>query len=253
MSRVYEAVTKAEFERNGGPYIPVEEVPVNGREGPHWHWDSEGPSPLEYQRIRVWLTSSTARQRIQTVMVAGPWSGTGSTTTAALLAASLAEAKKTRVLIIDGNFRTPALNMVFQIKNGSGLTEVVSEGVLSEARIQPTNRPNLFALTCGQLPICPPEVYEGGGIEELISELKQKFDFIIFDSSPLIEFPESYALAPKVDGIIMVVEADKTSVEDARRAKRNLEYAGGRILGVVLNRQKDYTPAFLKKFFSHAY
>jgi Mrp family chromosome partitioning ATPase len=143
--------------------------------------------------------------------------------------------------------------MVFQIKNGSGLTEVVSEGVPFETRIQPTNRPNLFALTCGQLPICPPEIYEGGGIEEVVSQFKQRFDFVIFDSSPLLEFPESYALAPKVDGIIMVVEADKTPVEEARRAKRNLEYAGGRILGVVLNRQKDYTPAFLKKFFSAAY
>ena len=253
MSRVYQAVKKAEVKRDCESYIPVDKVPVNGRGAPHLHWGTEGPSPLEYQRIRVWLTSSTARQRIQAVMVAGLRSGTGSTTTAALLAASLAEGRKTRVLIIDGNFRTPALNMVFQIKNGSGLTEVVSEGVLSEARIQPTNRPNLFALTCGQLPICPPEVYEGGSIEELISELKQKFDFVIFDSSPLIEFPESYALAPKVDGIIMVVEADKAPIEDARRAKRNLEYAGGRILGVVLNRQKDYTPAFLKKFLSPAY
>jgi protein-tyrosine kinase len=253
MSRTYEALKRAEAERDWGPYSSVENGPVNGRRASHLYWDIGGQTPLEYQRIRVWLTSPTARQRIQAVMVAGLHSGAGSTTTAASLAASLAEGKKTRVLIIDGNFRTPALNMVFQIKNGSGLTELVSEGVLSEARIQPTNRPNLFALTCGQPPVCPPEVYEGGGIEELISQVKQRFEFVIFDSSPLLEFPESYALAPKVDGIIMVVEADKAPIEDARRAKRNLEYAGGRILGVVLNRQKDYTPAFLKKFFSPAY
>jgi Mrp family chromosome partitioning ATPase len=84
----------------------------------------------------------------------------------------------------------------------------------------------------------------------LITHLKEKFDFIIFDCAPVPDFPDAFALAPKVDGIILVAEADKTLVGEAQRAKRNLEQSGGRILGVVLNRQRDYMPVFLRKFFN---
>jgi capsular exopolysaccharide synthesis family protein len=139
--------------------------------------------------------------------------------------------------------------MVFQVSNNGGFIEVASDGVSFEAHIQPTNRSNLFVLTSGQICISAAEVFEGDAIDRLLAQLKEKFDFIIFDAAPVVQFPDAFALASKVDSIILVAESEKTSIEDAQRAKYNLEQAGGRILGVVLNRQKDYTPAFLKKFF----
>jgi capsular exopolysaccharide synthesis family protein len=249
MSRTYEALKKAEAEKEKQPKSPLENVPVDGQERPEIHWDMEVPPRVEYQKLRVWLTNPESRgQRLQTVLVVGCRSGNGSTTTVALLAATLAEGKKKRVLIIDGNFRTPSLNLIFDVKNNGGFTEVVSGGMPFEARIQPTNRENLFVLTSGQISYCPAEVFEGEAIDKLISWLKEKFDFVIFDSAPACEFPDCYALAPKVDSIILVAQAEKTSIEDAQRARWNLEQAGGRILGVVLNRERDYTPAFLRKF-----
>lgn len=217
--------------------------------------DRSKPSPVgEYQRIRVWLTTPTPHnQHLQTVMVAACHAGTGSTTTAAMLAATLAAGKKSRVLIIDGNFRTPSLNRVFKVDNNGGLTETVFAGTPFEAHIQPTDRHNLFVLTTGQISLAPTEVFEGDAIDQLLFHLKQQFDYIIFDAAPLLEFPDSYALAPRVDSVIMVVEADKTAVEGAQRAKRDLERLGGHILGVVLNRQKDYRPAFLRKFIGSSY
>lgn len=252
MGRTYEALKKAEAEREKRQKMLGGNLSRGGEKGPEIQWDKASPSQVEYQKIRVWLTNPAARgERLQTVMVVGCRSGTGSTTTAALLAATLAEGEKMRVLIIDGNFRTPALNMVFNVKsNGRGFTDVVSEGVPFETHIQPTNRQNLFVLTSGRISKYAAEVFEGETLDRLISHLKQKFDFIIFDAAPACEFPDCYGLAPKVDSIILVVEAETTSVEEARRARRNLEAAGGKILGAVINRQKDYTPTFLRKFFS---
>ena len=183
-------------------------------------------------------------------MVVSPHSGTGSTTTAAWIAQTLANVKKRRVLIIDSNFRTPSLNMVFAARNNGGFVETVSDALPLEAHIQPTNRPNLFVLTSGQISISPAEVFESELIDQLIAQLKEKFDFVIFDAAPAVEFPDAFVLAPKVDSIILVVQSERTSTEDARRAKQNLEQAGGQILGVVLNREKDYTPTFLRKFLS---
>jgi capsular exopolysaccharide synthesis family protein len=250
MSRTYEALKKAEAEKENRFESPLENIPVDGKEAPKIHWDLGVPSHVQYEKIRVWLTNPATRgQRLQTVMVVGSRTGTGCTTTSALLAATLAEGRKSRVLIIDSNFRTPSLNMFFQVKNNGGFTQVVSEGVPFETYVQPTNRPNLFVLTSGQISLSPAEVFEGDAVDQLITQLKEKFDFIIFDCAPVLDFPDAFALAPKVDSIILVAEADKTSVEDAQRVKRNVEAAGGRILGVVLNRQRDYTPAFLRKFF----
>lgn len=251
MSRTYEALKKAEAEKKKGLKTPLENIPVDGQEAPEIRWDTGASSQIECQKIRVWLTNPASHgQRIQTVMVVSGRTGTGTTTTAALLAATLAEGKKTRVLIVDGNFRTPSLNMVFQVNNNGGFTEVVSDGRPFEAHIQPTNRPNLFVLTCGQISAYPAEVFEGDAIDQFLSQLKQEFDFIIIDAAPALDFPDCYALAPKVDSILMVVQAEMTSIEEAQRVKWNLEQARGRILGVILNRQRDYTPALLRRFFA---
>jgi capsular exopolysaccharide synthesis family protein len=247
MSSTYEALKKAEIASEMKRKSSVKNASTNGSKAPEIYWDSEGPG-VEYERIGVWLTNPMSRgQRLQTVMIVSPHSGTGSTTTAALLAHTLAKVKKRRVLIIDSNFRTPALNMVFQVKNNVGFTEVASEVVPLEAHIQPTNRENLFVLTCGQLSTPPIEVFESELIDQLIAQLKERFDFIIFDAAPIVEFPDAFALASKVDSIILVAQSERTSIEDAQRAKFSLERAGGRILGVVLNRQTDYTPSFLKR------
>ena len=249
MSKTYEALKKADAENESSCNSPLGSGFINGREGPNVYWGNGVPNRLEYEKIRVWLTSPAAReQRIQTAMVVGCQSGTGTTTTAALLAATLAETKKSRVLIIDGNFRTPALNQVFQVKNNGGFSDLVSDNLPYEARLQATTRPSLFVLTTGQIPVCPMEIFEGDGLEQLLIGLKHTFDFIIFDAAPLLQFPDAYALAPRVDGVIIVIEAEKTSIEDAQRVKRHLEQVGARILGVVLNRQRDYTPALLRRF-----
>jgi capsular exopolysaccharide synthesis family protein len=251
MGRTYEALKKAEAEKERGANPPIQKVPIDRQEQPEIQWDMGVSTRVEYQKIRAWLANPGARgQRVQTVMVVACRAGQGTTTTAALLASTLAEGEKHRALIVDGNLRTPTLNRAFHVRNNGGFAEAVSREVPWEAQIQSTNRPNLFVLTSGQIPTCPAELLEGEATDQFISQLKHKFNFTIFDAAPLLEFPDAYALASKVDGVILVVEAEKTSVEDAQRAKRRVEEAGARILGVVLNRQKDYTPVFLRRFFN---
>jgi capsular exopolysaccharide synthesis family protein len=263
MGRTHEALKRAEREKskatakeNGkatggenGFQANGHNVSSNGHNAPKVYLRDPQESVLEYEKIGAWLTNPvTAGKRLQVVMVVAPHSGTGNTTTAALLAETLANVKKRRVLIIDSNFRTPGLNMVFQVKNDGGFIEAASDGVPFETHIQPTNRPNLFVLTCGQISLSPAEVFEGDAIDQLIGKLRENFDFILFDAAPVIDFPDSLALASKVDSIILVVQSEKTTIESAQMAKMNLERVGGQILGVVLNHQKEYTPSFLKRF-----
>jgi capsular exopolysaccharide synthesis family protein len=246
MSRFYEALRKVESEtRSAALAVGAAE---NGHAAPDLGWDLPRGGHIEYQKLRVWLTNAAARgDAVQTMMVVSCHGSTGSTTTTALLAATLAEGQRLRVLVVDGNFRTPAVELVFNLSRRTGFKEVIFDGVPLDVGIQRTSRPNLSVMTTGKAMLCAPHIFEGRAIEDVIGRLKEQFDFIIFDAAPVLEFPDAYGLAPKVDGILLVVAAEHTSIGDAQIARRNLEMAGGRLIGAVLNRQRDYVPRILKR------
>lgn len=254
MSRTYEALRKAEGSRllaangaNGHGRESARDGRTTSRDAGSVGIDRHDPAHLEYEKIRVWLRHpSKTGARLQAVMIVSCHSGTGSTTTTALLATTLAEGKRSRVLIIDSNFRTPGMNLLFQVKNDSGLSDITTEGLPCEAQIQATDRKNLFVLSAG-LSASPLDVFDGDAIEQLVDDMKRRFDYVLFDAAPALDFPDAYALAAKVDGIILVAEPERTLIEEAQRTKRDLERAGGRILGVVLNRHKDFLPAAIRR------
>ncbi len=78
--------------------------------------------------------------------------------------------------------------------------------------------------------------------------LREQFDFVIFDGSPLRDYSESCFLAEKMDGVILVVEAERTKAEVVRKIRKDLESTGVNILGVVLNKKKNYIPEYLERF-----
>ena len=242
MSRTYEALQKAERSRlRARP--DVEESP-----GTNGNGAGRGrPGQLEYEKIRVWLRHPAANgDRVQAVMIVSCHSGSGSTTTAALLGTTLAEGKHSQVLIIDSNFRTPGLNLLFKVQNEQGLSQITTEGLPFEAQIQPTDRKNLFVLSAGMNP-SPLDVFDGEAMEHFVEEMKRRFDFILFDAAPALDFPDAYALAARVDGIILVAEPERTLIQEAQQMKRDLERAGGRILGVVMNRHQDFLPLAVRR------
>ncbi|MGH7822312.1 MAG: CpsD/CapB family tyrosine-protein kinase, partial [Candidatus Binatia bacterium] len=239
MSKTYAALKRAEEERHGARPSANGGNGTDRRGAPNA--DPPSPAHLEYEKIRVWLKNPAQReQRIQAVMVVACHSGAGASTTAALLATTLAEGKRSRVVLIDTNFRTPGPNFFFRTEEEGETALLPADELPFAARLQRTDRENLFVLKCDQLPGCPLEVFEGDEIIDLIAETKKGFDFVVFDAPPVLDYPDSYALASKVDGIILVAESERTLIEDAQRAKRDLERAGGKVLGVVLNRHVSY-------------
>jgi capsular exopolysaccharide synthesis family protein len=252
MSRVYEALKRAEAQR-ARTKQPLPTPPVDRRPAPEVAWDPDGITHIEYERIRAWVTNPTARAtRLQSLMVVACHPGSGTTTTATLLAASLAKGKRSRVLLVDANFRTPCLDLLFGIGGEAGLSEGLSAERPPDGDIQPTKRENLFVLPAGRSGSFPIDIFDRGSVDEFINNLKSRFEFIVFDAAPVLNFPDACALAPHVDGALLVVEAEKTSAADARKAKRELERAGAQLFGVVLNRYREYTPRFLRGVLARA-
>jgi protein-tyrosine kinase len=205
----------------------------------------------QYHRLRRHLMPSPKHAAIKVVMVAATDHGEGGTTTSAILASTLARSGNSKILLVDANLRTPALDEVFDQGQGHKLLGL-SDQVLSEApldqTIYQTDIPNLFFMPSGSQVTSPSYMFDNEPISAMLSALREKFDFVIFDGSPLRDYSESSFLAGKVDGVILVAEAERTKIEVARKIRKDLEATGVRILGVVLNKKRNYIPEYLERF-----
>jgi len=205
----------------------------------------------QYHRLRRHLLPNSKHGATKVVMVAATDHGEGGTTTAAILASTLARSGNTKILLVDANLRTPALDEVFEQGQGHKLLGL-SDQVLSEApldsTIYQTDIPNLSFMPCGKAIASPSYMFDSEPIGAMLSALREKFDFVIFDGSPLRDYSESSFLAGKMDGVILVVEAERTKIDIARKILKDLESTGVNILGVVLNKKRNYIPQYLERF-----
>jgi capsular exopolysaccharide synthesis family protein len=205
----------------------------------------------QYHRIRRHLLPNSKHGATKVVMVAATDHGEGGTTTAAILASTIARSGSSKILLVDANLRTPALDEVFEQGQNHKLLGL-SDKVLSEApldqTIYQTDIPNLFFMPCGRTVTSPSYIFDSEPLTLMLSALREKFDFIIFDGSPLRDYSESSFLAGKMDGVILVVEAERTKIEVVRKIRKDLESTGVPILGVVLNKKRSYIPDYLERF-----
>ncbi|MCX6995870.1 MAG: polysaccharide biosynthesis tyrosine autokinase [Kiritimatiellaeota bacterium] len=140
-----------------------------------------------------------------------------------------------KVLIVDSDLRRPVQHTILGMSNRLGLTNVLMRDVPIEETIKPTSIPNLHLLPSGKLPKTAVGLLDFQRMRELVKNLKARYDYVFFDSPPIIGVTDASILASEVDGVMMIVQYRKFPKAISARAKRMIENAGGHILGVVLN------------------
>lgn len=191
----------------------------------------------EYRTIRTNIQFSMLENNLQIITVTSAVPGEGKSTTAANLSIVLAQ-QNNNVLLIDADLRKPSCHYYFQADNHLGLTNVLlNKTDLSEA-IQNTIIPNLSLLSCGTVPPNPSELLGVKRMNMLLNELREKYDYVIIDTPPVLIVTDAQILSQKSDGVILVVSSGQTTQENALKAKELLVQSRGRILGVVLNRSQ---------------
>jgi capsular exopolysaccharide synthesis family protein len=198
------------------------------------------PPPFEILKGNLKTLASETRTRIFSVCASSD--DEGASTIAFNLAASLTKDKGQRVLLVDGNVREPALHSLFNLPMAPGLSDLVLDGADIRQTPRETAIPNLFVLTCGTIPANPIGLFESPRLSEFVATVRADFNWIIVDGAPVNAYPDTAALASKVDATILVVQAETKRAEVALQAKERLEKGGGSILGVVLNRRRFIIP-----------
>jgi receptor protein-tyrosine kinase len=123
----------------------------------------------------------------------------------ALFASTLAKRKKLDVLLIEANFRTPALEQVFPIQRNGGFAELIEGRQGIETVVQSTPQPQLFVITSGHYESSPSGVLESARFGEVMEKLHERFQFVVFDSSPVNSTP-TRVQAP-MDGTVFVTDS----------------------------------------------
>jgi protein-tyrosine kinase len=253
MSKIFEALVKAEETPQADQPRAVKFTPLNlfrdKRRPIHIDFDLDPFLEEQYQKLRRRLAPQPDQPSVKAIMIAATTHGEGATTTSAILAAMLARSGHSRILLVDANLRTPALDGVFNdTESPEGLSDVIVSDKPLDTAIYQTSFSNLFLLPVGRPHSSPSYLFDGDPIANLLVSLKERFDFIIFDAAPLDGYSESFFLAAKVDGVILVVEAERTKKQVVQKIKKELEWGPIKLLGIVLNKKKKYIPQVLERF-----
>jgi len=253
MSKIFEALMKADAtpkaEQRSVKFTPLNLL-QNKRRPIKVDFDLDPFLEEQYQKLRRRLAPQPDQPSVKAIMIAATTHGEGATTTSAILASMLARSGHSKILLVDANLRTPALDGVFSdAETPEGLTDVIASDKPFETAIYQTNFSNLFLLPVGRPHSSPSYLFDGDPISNLLVSLKERFDFIIFDGAPLDGYSESFFLASKVDGVILVVESERTKKQVVKKIKKELEFGPINLLGIVLNKKKNYVPPLLDRFF----
>lgn len=238
MSKIYDALKRAEREREVARDRGVRE---NGHTA-ETRAAYNGQEEDDYKRLRASLLFAPAYSDVRTIAVTATRHGEGATRVAVGLARALAGEGETRVLLVEGNLRTPSFAQQLPIGKGSGLAEFLAGSASAHSLVTSVEDWNISVISAGTRPM----VIDCEAVASAVAQVMEQFDFVIIDLPPVNRYADATILAPKVDGVILVVEADRTPVVDADSAKKSLDRVGARIFGVVLNRRRSYVPATLQ-------
>jgi len=187
-----------------------------------------------YRNIRTAFLLSQVEKPPQVVLLTSAAAGEGKTTTTLNLSIALAYDGYS-VLVVDGDMRKGLCHARLGLRNNEGLSNVLAGGLSLEEVIQPTSVSGLSLLSRGTVPPNPTELLGSIKMKEMLQKLRQTFAFILIDSPPVVVISDAAVLSGTSDGVLLVIDGQRTSRLSAQKAIEQLDMVRAPVLGVILN------------------
>ena len=197
----------------------------------------EGPESRYAEAYRVLRTNilfARKDEKLTTIVVVSAGAGEGKSTTTLNLSTVFAQAGQ-RVLIVDSDLRRPTLHKLLHVTNDVGLTNYLLKQNTLEEVIQTTGVATLNFMPSGKLPSSSMSILNSAAMKDMVAELKHRYDFIFFDSPPILGVSDASVLASEMDMVVQVIQYRRYPQPMNLRAKQVIEKVGGTFLGIVLN------------------
>ena len=199
----------------------------------------ENPKSAIAESIRVIRTNiqyTLKLKQSKTILVTSSIKGEGKSFVSINLAASFAE-QNLKVLLVDADMRAGRLHKVFNKNCDKGLSALLCDNDIKDCGeyVIPTEIDNLFFIPRGIIPPNPSELLDSSNSKRFIESVKNNFDIIIFDCTPVIGITDSLVLGKYIDKGIVVCAANYTKLEMMKETVKSLKNLGVDIAGIVLN------------------
>lgn len=208
----------------------------------------KSPVSEQYRTIRTNIEFSMVDQQLKTLICTSASPGEGKSTTLSNLAVTFAQQGK-RILYVDADLRKPTGHYAFQLENQFGLTSVLTKKKTLQEAIASTDIENLSVLTSGPIPPNPSEILGSQTMAELITEMTDSFDMVLFDAPPVGVVTDAQVLGRLCDGAILVARSKQTEKEALVKAKELLTQVNVNIIGVVLNYRDENDASYYSYYY----
>ena len=214
--------TKIKGVKSGVQVLPMRDAP-------------DGPQAEVYRSIRASLRRAMrGEDGLKTLACTSCVPGEGKTTTNADLAMVFAKAGKT-VLLVDCDLRKPQVHKLFSLERNPGFGEVLEEQLSWKESIQASGEENLSIMPAGKSASSPGELLAGDRALEVIDELKNAYDLIVFDLPPANVVADVANFASNLDALLLVYRAGKVPSRLLTATINRLQQAEVTLLGTILN------------------
>ncbi|HKP96791.1 MAG TPA: polysaccharide biosynthesis tyrosine autokinase [Fibrobacteria bacterium] len=208
-----------------------------------------------YRSLRTNIVFSSPDKVIQTLLITSSGPGEGKSLTMANTALSFAQQGEP-TLVIDTDLRRPVNHHLFGFDRGPGFGELFAGTNTIDEVCREIPGTNLKVMTAGAYMPNPAELLGSRKMDHFLEELKKRYRYILFDTPPVIAVTDAAILATKLDGVVLVIRANKTSLGVSSRTLQALRNVNARVLGCILNDvdiTKGYSSYGYYKHYYHNY
>jgi protein-tyrosine kinase len=239
MSNIYEALELACGKKNGSGVTPELSLQTEVIRGVSLHVEMTW---LHHQ-VESLLTNSSNK----VIQFMGSRRGEGVSTIVREFAKVAVERHGKSVLVLDAAYRDPGQRVQVNLPREYAWLDLVEEGKLIDKAFYRVGDTNLYFAPISVQAALAPALQDATMTVNLWDKLKERFDLILVDSSSDANSSESVGLSRNVDGVLLVLEADKTRKQVIEKIKNRILANGGNIIGVVFNKRKYHIPEFVYK------
>jgi protein-tyrosine kinase len=173
--------------------------------------------------------------------------GEGTSTIVREFSRVVAEKFGKSVLVLDADQSHPTQHLFLFVTPMHYLEEVLMNDLALETAIYRKGKSGPTVSLIAGNKGATTEIFNSLEIYGLLDRLKGLFEFILIDSPPVTEFQDALSICRKVDGVVLVLEAETTRWPVAVRVKEEIIKNGGNIIGMVFNKRQYYIPKFIYK------
>lgn len=196
--------------------------------------DPKSPISEAFRTLRTNLQFASVDSDLKTMLVTSPVPDSTASSALANLAVTMAQAEN-KIILVDCDLRRPTMHEIFGVENDAGLvTMMVDDRAFENPPLHETDVPGLWFLPSGPQPPRPSDLLGSKRMEVVIAKLLEQADIVLFNAPPILGVTDASILATKVDGVLMVINANHTRREEVQNAKAQMEKVNAHIVGTVL-------------------